>query len=66
LDDIISTQRPNHDKSGLGYNQNEKGSISKMIDQETYPKIYAETIRGDRKLYKEDNRDTRLSRRFIF
>jgi hypothetical protein len=29
LDDIISSQRPNHDKSGLGYNQIENGSRSK-------------------------------------
>jgi hypothetical protein len=29
LDDIISSQRPNHDKSRLGYNQIEKGSSSK-------------------------------------
>jgi chromosome segregation ATPase len=33
LDDIISSQRPNHDKSGLGYNQTEKGSSSKSTAQ---------------------------------
>jgi hypothetical protein len=65
LNDIINSQRLNHDKSRLGYNQIEKVSNSKMIDPETYPKIYAETIKGDRKLYKEDHRDTPL-RRFIF
>jgi hypothetical protein len=26
LDDIINIQNPHHDKSGLGYNQKEKGS----------------------------------------
>jgi SOS response regulatory protein OraA/RecX len=52
LNDIISSQRPNHDKSRLEYNQKEKGSISKTIEQETYPKIYAETIKGDRKVYR--------------
>jgi hypothetical protein len=25
LDDIINSQKPHHDKSGLGYNQTEKG-----------------------------------------
>ena len=29
LDDIINSQKYHHDKSGLGYNQTEKGSISK-------------------------------------
>ena len=29
LDDIISSQRPNHDKSGLRYNHTEKDSSSK-------------------------------------
>jgi hypothetical protein len=29
LDSIISNQKPHHDKSGLGYNPTEKGSISK-------------------------------------
>jgi hypothetical protein len=66
LDDIISSQRPNHDKSRLGYNQTEKGSISKVIEQETYRKSYAETIKGDRNTYKEDYRDTPPPRRFRF
>jgi hypothetical protein len=66
LDDIISSQRPNHDKSRLGYNQTEKGSRSKETEQETYRKSYAETIKGDRKTYKEDYRDTPPPRRFRF
>ena len=52
LNDIISSQRPNHDKSGLGYNQTEKGSSSKTMEQEKYPKIYAETVKRDRKVYR--------------
>jgi hypothetical protein len=51
---------------GLGYNQTEKGSSSKTTKQETNPKIYAETIKGDKKIYKEDYRDTPPPRRFIF
>jgi len=35
LDEIISSQRPHHDKSGLEYNQKENSSSSKTIDQET-------------------------------
>jgi hypothetical protein len=66
LDDIINSQKPHHDKSGLGYNQTENGSSSKTTEQETYPKIYAETIKGDRKIYKEDYRDTPPPRRFRF
>jgi hypothetical protein len=66
LDDIINSQNPHHDKSRLGYNQTEKGSSSKTTEQETYPKIYAETIKGDRKTYKEDYRDTPPPRRFRF
>ena len=66
LDDIINSQRPNHDKSELGYNQTEKGSSSKAKEQETYQKIYAETIKGDRKTYKEDYKDTPPPRRFRF
>jgi hypothetical protein len=50
LDDIISNQKYHFDKSGLGYNQTEKGSSSKTIEQETNPKIYAETIKGYRKI----------------
>jgi hypothetical protein len=52
LNDIISSQRPNHEKSRLGYNQTKKGSSSKATEEETYPKSYAETIKGDRKAYK--------------
>jgi hypothetical protein len=66
LDDIINSQKPHHDKSRLGYNQTEKGSSSKTTEQETYPKSYAETIKGDRKIYKEDYRDTPPPRRFRF
>jgi hypothetical protein len=64
LNDIISSQKPHHDKSGLGDNQTKKGSSSKTTEQETYPKIYAETIKGDRKIYKENCRDP--PRRFGF
>jgi hypothetical protein len=32
LNDIVNIQRPNHDESGLGYNQIEKGSSSKTIE----------------------------------
>jgi hypothetical protein len=32
LDDIISSQKPHHDKFILGYNQTEKGSISKTTE----------------------------------
>jgi hypothetical protein len=46
LDDIISSQKYYLDKYGLGYNQIEKGSSSKTIEQETNPKSYAETIKG--------------------
>jgi hypothetical protein len=66
LDDIINSQKPHHDKYGLGYNHIEKGSSSKTIEQETYPKSYEETIKGDMKTYKEDYRDTPPSRRFTF
>jgi hypothetical protein len=66
LNDIINSQRPNHEKSRLGYNHTEKGSSSKTIEQETNPKIYAETIKVDRKVYRENYRDTPPSRRFRF
>jgi hypothetical protein len=66
LDKIINSQKSHHDKSILGYNQIEKGSSSKTIEQETYPKRFAETIKGDRKIYKEDYRDTPPLRIFIF
>jgi hypothetical protein len=48
LDDIINSQRPNHDKSILGYNQTKKDQAQKT-EQETYRKSYAETIKGYRK-----------------
>jgi hypothetical protein len=50
LDEIINSKKSHHDKSGLGYNQTEKRSLSKTKEQETYPKSYAETIKGDRKI----------------
>jgi endo-alpha-1,4-polygalactosaminidase (GH114 family) len=58
LDDIISSQKYYLDKSRLGYNQTKKGSRSKTTEQETNPKSYAETIKGDKKIYKEDYKDT--------
>jgi hypothetical protein len=64
LNDIINSQRPNHDKSRLGYNQTERSS-SKKTEQERYPKIYTETIKGDRKVYREIYKDT-PPRRSIF
>jgi hypothetical protein len=66
LDDIISSQKYYLDKSRLGYNQKEKGSSSKTIEKETNPKRYVETIKGDKKIYKEDYRDTPPLRRFRF
>jgi hypothetical protein len=38
----------------------------KQQSKETNPKSYAETIKGDKKIYKEDCRDTPPLRRFIF
>jgi hypothetical protein len=58
LDDIISSQKSYLDKSGLEYNHTEKGSSSKTSKKETHPKIYAETIKGYKKIYKEDYRET--------
>jgi hypothetical protein len=66
LDDIINSKKSHLEKFGLGYNQTENGSSSKTTEQETNPKIYAETIKGDRKMYKEDYRDTPPPRRFRF
>jgi hypothetical protein len=66
LDDIISSKKSHLDKFGLGYNHTEKGSSSKTTQQETYPKGYAETIKGDRKIYKEDYMEIPPPRRFIF
>ena len=66
LNEIISDQKPQQDKFVLGYNQTENGSNSKTTEQETYPKSYAETIKGDRKVYKENYKDTPPPRRFRF
>jgi hypothetical protein len=66
LDDIISSQKSNLDKSELGYNQTKKGSRSKTTEQETNPKIHEETIKGDKKIYKEDYKDIPPPRRFRF
>jgi hypothetical protein len=66
LNDIINSQKPHNDKFGLEYNQIENGSNSKTKEQETYPKSYGETIKGDRKVYEENYRDTPPSRRFRF
>jgi hypothetical protein len=66
LDEIISSQRPYHDKYGLGYNQTEKGSSSKTTEQRSY----AEIVRGSPKKeegkrnQEEDYRDTAPPRRF--
>ena len=66
FDDIINSKKSHLDKYRLGYNQTEKGSSSKTTEKETYPKIYVETIKGDRKIYKEYYRDTPPPRRFKF
>jgi hypothetical protein len=66
LDEIISSQKSHLDKSELGYNQTEKGSSSKIKEQETNPKSYEETIKEDRKIYKEYYRDTPPPKRFRF
>jgi hypothetical protein len=65
LDDIINSQKSYLDKSRPGYNQTEKGSSSKTTEKETNPKSYAETIKGDKMIYKEDYMDT-PPRRFKF
>jgi hypothetical protein len=48
LDEIINSQRPCYDKSGLGYKQThtEKGSSSITTEKEAEQKSYAEVIRG--------------------
>jgi hypothetical protein len=66
LNGIISSQKSHLYKSGLGYNQTKKGSSFKTTEQETNPNSYAETIKEDRKIYKEDYRDTPPLRRFRF
>ena len=62
----MNSQKSYLEKSRLGYNQTEKGSSSKTKGQETNPKSYEETIKGDKKIYKEDYRDTPPPRRFRF
>jgi hypothetical protein len=66
LDDIISRKKSHFDKSGLGYNQTEKGSSSKTTEKETNQKSYVEKIKEDGKIYKEYYRDTPPPRRFRF
>jgi hypothetical protein len=66
LDDIIISKKSYFDKSRLGYNQTKKRLSSKTTKQETNPKSYAETIKGDKKIYKENYRDTPPPRRFRF
>ena len=66
LDDIISSQKSYLEKFRLGYNQIENGSSSKTTEQETNPKSYVETIKGDKKIYKKDYRDTPPLRRFRY
>jgi hypothetical protein len=66
MDDIINSKKSHPDRSGLRYNQTEKGSSSKTTEEKTNPKIYAETIKGDKNIYKEDYRDTPPPIRFRF
>jgi hypothetical protein len=66
LDDIINSQKSHLDKYGLGYNKTKKGSSSKTTKKERNPKSYAEKFKGDRKMYKEDYKDTPPPRRFRF
>jgi hypothetical protein len=66
FDNIIKGQRPHHDKSGLGYNQTKRGSISKTTHQKRQPRSYAERVRGDTKFYREDHKNTPPPRRFRF
>jgi hypothetical protein len=66
LDDIISSQNSHLGKTEIGCNQTENGPRSKTTKKETYPKVYVETIKGDRKIYKEYYRDTPPPRRVKF
>jgi len=66
MDDIFSSKKSYLDKSRLGYNQIEKGSSTKTTEQETNPKRYVETIKGDRKIYKKHYMDTPPLRRSKF
>jgi predicted RNase H-like nuclease (RuvC/YqgF family) len=52
MNDIISSKKSHLDKFRLGYDQTENGSCSKIKEQETNPKSYAETIKEDRKIHK--------------
>jgi hypothetical protein len=63
LDEIINSQRPYYDRSGLGYNQmqTEKGSSSKTTEQEAEQRTYAEIVRGTQE---ENHRGTGPPRRF--
>jgi len=60
LDKIINNQRPHHDKFGLGYNQ------TKTTYQETLPRSYVDTLRGDKNFYNEDHREISPTRIFRF
>ena len=46
LYDIISSQKPHHDKSGLGYNQTENRSSSKTTEQEKIQKAMQKQSKG--------------------
>lgn len=48
MDEIISSQKPYYDKSGLGYKQihTEKGSNSMITEKEAKQRSYAKVIRG--------------------
>jgi hypothetical protein len=50
LKEIISSQRPNLDKSGLGYNQTENGSSFKITCQEATQRQSEETRSFTRKI----------------
>jgi hypothetical protein len=70
LDNIISSQRPHYDISGLGYNQTEKGSKSKAIEQEEEQRSYEKTIIGYpkkeqvKKIQEDNHRDIAPPKRF--
>ena len=46
LDDIISSQKSYFHKSGLGYNQKEKGSTSKTTDKKQIQKVMQKQSKG--------------------
>jgi hypothetical protein len=71
LDDIINSKKSHLDKSGLGYNQTEKGSSSKTTEQETNPKSLQKQSKGIKRytrkitgtlLHREDS-DFRINNR---